>query len=152
MAFRTDNGGYAFKSSDLKLTTISSTWGTRLSQLSRQVGIVRIITYSLPNREYAKKQLGRRPTDIFIIAHEKFEKQAREIKTCFPKVRIAVASDIHSKILLIEPKTIWISSANFGDSGWQETTIGIRSEEALNWYVKQIYEPLWNHCREILLQ
>jgi len=149
MAFKTDSGGIAFKSSDIKLTGGASTWGTRLSQLSKQSGVVRLITYSLPNLAYVEKQLGRRPNNIFVIAHEKFENQGRDIKVRFPDIRVAIAPNIHSKVLLIEPNTVWISSANFGDSGWHETSIGVRSADALDWYVKGIFDPLWNLCREI---
>ena len=61
MAFKTDNGGFAFKCDDAKLCTGASTWATRLSQLSRMKGAVRIITYSLPKMDYVRKQLRRRP-------------------------------------------------------------------------------------------
>lgn len=151
MAFKTDGGGIAFKSTDIKLTGEASTWGTRLSQLSKQSGLLRLITYSLPKLSYVEEQLGRRPNKIFVIAHKNFEASARDIKDRFPDIRIAIAPNVHSKVLLIEPNTIWISSANFGDSGWHETSIGVRSAEALDWYVNSVFNPLWNRCREILL-
>lgn len=147
--FKTDAGGRATKCNDMKLMAGASTWGTRLSQLARQTGTVRIVTYSLPDIEYVHTQLGRRPSDILLIANSRFENKAREIKCAFPGVRVAVREDIHAKVLLIAPHTVYISSANFGDSDWVESTIGLHSREAHDWYVETFFTPLWSSCREV---
>ncbi len=130
MAFKTDGGGLAFKCNDAKLCVGASTWATRLSQLGRMKGVVRIITYSLPEMDYVSEQLGRRPYDIFLLAHTKFLSRAKQIRQQFPLIRVVVHPEVHSKVLLIAPRTILISSANFGSSGWHETTIGFQSKEA----------------------
>jgi hypothetical protein len=114
--FKTDAGGFTFKRSDIKLSTSVSTWATRMSQLARMSELARIITYSLPNIDYVRKQLRRRD-NILLIANSNFERQARELKLEFPGVRVRVASDAHSRVLLVEPQTLWISNANFGDTG-----------------------------------
>lgn len=149
MAFKTDHSGLAFKCSDIKLATRAGTWGTRLSQLKNQNGTARIITYSLPRIEYVKEQLERRPGNIYLIAHEKFQAQAQAIKSSFPRIEVAVHRGVHSKVLLIEPVTIWISSANFGDNGWHETTIGLHSKDAHDWYVENMFKPFWDECTMI---
>ena len=41
-------------------------------------------------------------------------------------------------MVLIHPNTIWLSSANFGKSGWFENTIGIKNKEVYDFYKKQI--------------
>lgn len=150
MAYKTDNGGFAFKCNDAKLM-VGSTWATKLSQLHRQTGTVRIITYSLPSIEYVKKQFERRPRNIFLICHEKFRLKAIEIKRTFPQLRLATNDAVHSKILLIEPQTIYISSANFGSSKWHETSVGFHSKEAHDYYASQIYPFLWNQSQEVQL-
>lgn len=144
MAYRTDNGGLAFKCTDIKLMSLSSTWGTRLSKLSLQTGAVRIITYSLPDMDYVVTQLGRRPRNIFIVAHSKFIGRAQQIKKRFPDIELALKDNVHSKVLLIQPSTIYISSANFGDRGWHESTIGLHSVEAHDWYLNSMFQPLWD--------
>jgi hypothetical protein len=149
VAFKTDGGGIAFKCSDAKLQANASTWATKLSQLARQEGVVRIVTYSLPDMKYVRVQLGRRPKDILLIAHSQFTGRAIEIKRAFPSVRVAVHDQVHSKILLIAPETITISSANFGDSDWHETSVSFHSKEAHDWYVEKVFVPLWQSCQEV---
>jgi phosphatidylserine/phosphatidylglycerophosphate/cardiolipin synthase-like enzyme len=149
MAFKTDAGGKAFKCSDAKLQANASTWATKLSQLGKQSGVVRIVTYSLPDMQYVRVQLARRSKDILLIAHDKFENRAVEIKQEFPSIRVAVREKVHSKVLLIAPQTIIISSANFGDSGWHETSVSFHSKEAHDWYVDEVFDPLWQSCKEI---
>jgi hypothetical protein len=149
MGFKSDCGGIAFKCNDAKLQANASTWGTRLSQLAKQKGVVRILTYSLPAMWYVRQQLGRRPKDIFLIAHLKFADRAKEIKAEFPDIRIAVHGKLHSKVGLVGPETIVISSANFGDSGWHETSVSFHSRSAHDWYVRSVFEPLWNESEEV---
>ena len=148
MGFKTDSGGIAFKCNDAKLQANASTWGTKLSQLDRQTGTVRIVTYTLPDMPYVRTQLGRRPKDIFLIAHSKFLGRAIEIKREYPDIRIAVCDDVHFKVMLVEPQTVVISSANFGRSKWHETSVSFHSKEAHDWYVR-IFDNLWSRCREI---
>jgi phosphatidylserine/phosphatidylglycerophosphate/cardiolipin synthase-like enzyme len=149
MGFQTDAGGLAFACGDIKLFTALVTWATRLSQLPRQAGTVRIITYSLPRLEYVKTQLARRPHDLYLVVHDKFAALAAAIKAQFPRVRVAVHPRVHSKVLLIAPQTLWISGANFGDNDWHETTIGLHSQPAHDWYVSHMFDPLWQSAREL---
>lgn len=147
MAFKSDFGGLAFKCSDIKIFTQASSWATKLSQLHRQPGTVRIITYSLPDLKYIKKVLSKRPENIFIIANSKFINKANEIKNEFLNINIALHPEVHSKILTIEPNIIYFSSANFGDSTWHESSLGFHSKEAHDWYVKNEFELLWSKCK-----
>jgi len=71
------------------------------------------------------------------------------ITAAFPNIRVAVRNDTHAKVLLIEPCTVYISSANFGDSGWVESTIGLHSTDAYTWYVENIFTPVWSSAVEI---
>lgn len=142
MTYRTDNGGIAIRA-PIKLQSNGSSWGTRLSQLARQKGAVRIITYSLPRMEYVQEQLGRRPENIQLVAHEKFRGRAAEIARTYPEISVRIVDDVHSKVLLVAPGSVTVSSANFGRSGWHETSVTFTSEAAHDWYVRQVFEPLW---------
>jgi hypothetical protein len=101
--------------------------------------------------DYVKTQLGRRPYDIAIIAHAKFAKKAMVIKRIFPQVRLTLNECVHSKILLIDPQTVWVSSANFGSSKWHETSAGFHSKEAYTHYFNNSFMPLWELSHEVLL-
>lgn len=165
MAFKTDSGGMAFKCdkielvtpdgeltfkcSDAKLSAGASTWATRISQLGKQTGFVRIITYSLPDMKYVQTQISRRPYDIHIIAHQQFLDRAKRLQSIFPRIEIRTHEEVHSKVLLIEPHTLWLSSANFGRSGWHESTIGIHSKEAHDYYVNKMFHPLWEQSSKV---
>lgn len=150
MGWKDDNHGKVFKSSELKLYFSGShTWAMKLSQLHRQSSYVRIITYSLPNMEYVKDLFHKRPFDISIICHSKFRDRAKELKKLFPQVNVAVKGDVHSKILLIEPETIYVTSANFGKSNWHETCLGARSKVAHDEYVQKSFNKLWDQSEEI---
>jgi hypothetical protein len=134
MSWPTDVHGLAFKPKEVKLYRDSSTWGMRLSQLGRQVGEVYIVTYSLPDLPYIEQQLGRRPHDIQIVCHSKFASRATALRRRFPDVSVKVHPEVHGKLLLIAPETVYLGSANFGESGWKEFTVGLRSAEAFDFY------------------
>ena len=59
---------------------------------------------------------------------------------------------VPSKVLLIAPQTVIVSSANFGDSDWHETSVSFYSTEAHDWYVEKVFAPLWEQCQEVLLK
>jgi len=150
MTWKNDGHGLLFRSEEIKLYKPSHTWAMKLSQLDRQNGIVRIMTYSLPSLNYVREQLGRRPLDIYITCHSKFVEQAQAIKQEFPEIAIAVSDTMHSKVLLIEPATLYVGSANFGASGSHETMIGVRSKEAHDDFVRRVFIPAWQVSQEIM--
>ncbi len=152
MSFKTDAGGFAFKCGDVKLQGGSSSWASRLSQLGKMKGCVRILTYSLPDLESIRGVLSKRPEDILIIANPKaanVESRAEAIKEEFPNIRIALNKETHSKVLSIAPDSLMVSSANFGKSGWHETTVSFHQKEAHDHYVENDFEPLWNISEEV---
>jgi hypothetical protein len=133
MTFKTDGHGVALRIPDAKLSWGYSTWGMRLSQLARQPGCLFVVTYSLPDMPYVRVQLARRPKDIRLICHSKFVLRAHEIRREFPGVEVGMLPNVHAKLLAIAPQTVWLGSANFGDSDWIETMIGIHSMAAYEW-------------------
>lgn len=144
-----DSHGLLFKSSELKLYRPSHTYGMKLSQLWRQEGVLRIMTYSLPNVDYVEMQLGRRPYNIKLLAHCKFRNKAVAIRAAFPDIEIRITEGMHSKIIGIEPRTLYIGSANFGSSGWHETMIGVRSKEAHDYFVAHLWQSEWDAAVEV---
>lgn len=145
--FRTDNGGKAIRIDDAKLITtqMASTWNTRLSQIGTnnlKDKKVIICTYSLPDLEYSEQIFDKRSKNVILVANEKFKVKADELKAKYPDLTIHLKEDIHAKIVLVEPETVWLSSANFGKSGWFEHTIGIHSKEAYSFYLQQIEKHL----------
>ena len=137
--FTTDHGGMALSIKDAKLSTshTASTWNTRLSQIGRSNKKIIICTYSLPSLEYLKKIFGKRTENITLIAHEKFADKASHLKELYPDLEIILKPDVHAKYVLIEPDTVWMSSANFGSSGWFEQTIGIHDKDAYEFMLSQ---------------
>jgi hypothetical protein len=140
--------GILIKPSECKVYDYSHSWGMKLSQLARQKGWVRIVTYSLPSLDYIKQQFERRPFDIWLLANTQFRERALEIKQLFPKVEVALFDKIHAKVLSISPSTLYVGSANFGASHWYEMSIGVRSIEAHDHFVDQ-FDRLWD-AAEIL--
>lgn len=149
MTWKDDGHGIACRPAEVKVYHNGHhTWGMKLSQLNRQYGVVRIITYSLPNVEYAVNLLGKRPQNIFVVCHAKFIERARAIKKALPEIRIAIAEELHAKMLMIEPKTVYIGSSNFGHSNWQECEVGIRDNNVHDACTKT-FERLWQQATEV---
>lgn len=149
MTWRDDSYGIRRTSKEVKVFAFSGhTWGMKLSQLSRQVGVVRLTTYSLPRIDYVREQLGRRPHSIEIVCNTKFLDVAKQIKREFPAIGVAVHPEVHAKQLLIEPATVYIGSSNFGSSGWVEADIGIRDSEIHDWCVAN-FRKLWSESTVI---
>lgn len=142
--WQNDAQGLVFKSSELKLFLTSHTYGMKLSQLWKQSGVVRIMSYSLPDIDYVRTQVGRRPYNIMLLGHSKFYGKAIALRCAFPDIDIRLTDTMHSKVLAIEPRTLYIGSANFGNSGWHETMIGVRSEDAHDYFVSEIWDCAWS--------
>lgn len=150
MAFSDDNGGFAFSCNDGKMCIGASTWNTRLSQLGKVSGPVRILTGELNDVEYLGRILGKRPHDIFIIAHTSARKEAELLKKQFPLIRIALHEKNNSNVVLVAPATTWVSSANFGKSKLNESTVGLHSVEVHDRTVETVFNIMWNQARELL--
>jgi hypothetical protein len=149
MSWRNDVHGLLFSCREAKLYYPGHTHGMKLSQLAFQSGVVRILTYSLPDLDYARRQFERRPYNIWLICHSKFHAEAQAIKDAHRAMRIATHPEMHSKVLMISPKTLYIGSANFGDSGWHETTVGLRSAPAHDAFLAYSFNPAWEQATEL---
>ena len=149
MAFSDDAGGFAFACDDAKLSIVASTWNTKLSQLARMPGPLLVMTRLLPNLDYIGRIVSKRPKDIYILASTEAEADARKLKAQFPAIRIALHRDINAKAVFLGPETVWIGSADFGESKMIEAALGLHSESVFNRAVTSLFNPTWATAREI---
>ncbi len=140
--FATDKYGITLKLQDIKIASGYSSWKTIMNQFGRTKGVVTIVTYSLPSMEEIDEILTRRTEGVTIIANSKFEKKAKLIKEKYPELKIILLPDIHAEQLLIAPEIVWLSSANFGNSGWYEQWVGMHSRIAYKHCLQQLNEFL----------
>lgn len=150
MAFNDDNGGFAFSCNDAKFSLCASTWNTKLSQLGKLQGAVCIMTHHLTNVEYISRILSKRPSNIYIIAHEEAKENAIKIKRSFPMIRLALHKKINAKIVLVEPETVWVSSADFGESKMLESAVGFHSVDVYNRTLEKLFRREWLNSIELV--
>lgn len=152
MTFRDDGGGFALKCDDAKFSIDASTWNTKLSRIGMTNGAIYIMTKMLPNPNFIAKILSKRPANIYILANVDAELNAKEIKSMFPDVQVGLPPTMDAKVVFIEPETIWISSADFGESkigGSRMITssIGIHSTEVYKRGVKEFFAREWKKAK-----
>jgi hypothetical protein len=144
MVFKDDGGGFAFACSDAKFSMRASTWSTKLSQISRNDGAIHIITNKLPDVPYMSGIFNKRPKNIYILANQNAQDEARELRALYPDIQIALHSKINAKVLFVErPKTVWVSSADFGKSNLTEVAIGLHSDELYDRGIKKFFNVQW---------
>ena len=149
MAFSDDHGGFAFACADAKMSLRASTWSTALSQIGRLDGHIYIMTGLLPDTEYISQIIGKRPRDIFIIANTLAQANAELLKHSFPNIRIVLHPKNNAKIALISPKTVWVSSADFGKSEQIESAVGMHSEILYSKTLDSIFNKTWVESQEV---
>jgi len=101
-----------------------------------------ICTYSLPDMHYIEKVLGKRPWGITLLANYRFLERAEEIKLAYPEIEVFLHYTVHAKFALVEPKTVILSSANFGNSDWTEWTVTLHSEDAFRFCLAEFRKIL----------
>lgn len=131
------------------MSICASTWNTRLSQIARVIGPILIMTGSLPDPEYISQTLGKRPRDIFIIANVDAQREARRLKLRFPEVRIALHRNNNAKVVLVAPDTVWVSSADFGETTQIESTVGLHSSTVFKRTRESLFNRVWAEATEI---
>lgn len=142
MMFRTDCGGAALKA-DIKISAGASTWNTRLSQIGKTNNDIIIVTYTLNDYEYIKKIISKRyqGMGITILCNSKFLANAYHIKSCFPEIKMFANPNVHAKMVLLEPRTVWVSSENLGYKKKSfDATVGISNIDAYKHFYAQVKE------------
>ncbi len=135
MTFTDDGAGFSFHCEDAKmLIGGSGTCATLFSYIGRpnhSNDEIHIITGLLSDIDYLKQIIGKRPSNIFIIAIVRALTEAHELKITFPEIRIALHKMNNAKIVLIAPDKVWVSSADFGKTPKKQcdSTIGLHSQD-----------------------
>ena len=149
MPFNVDGGGFSFCCQDAKFSICASTWNTRLSQIGRISGTIRIMTHGLPDQDFISQIFSKRPENILVIANTDAEAEAKVIKAAFPKVRIALHSQMNAKVVLVEPGTVWLSSSDFGKTRSIESAVGFHSSDLHNRAVEHLFNDQWKKSVEL---
>jgi hypothetical protein len=126
-------------------------WRFLVVEASQYHRTVRMLTHTLPEMRFFLEHVP--PHMNFahweVIAHEKERAKAQAIKNAYPSLRIAVHQHMHSKVALVEPDRVYISSGNLGSNGFHETMIEMISKLAHDWYLQTVFMPLWRESQEM---
>lgn len=136
MSLKTDCCGTAL-TSDIKVCNPNTTWNTRLKPY-RKNDII-ICTFSVSDVMYISKLLERHEGHVTIICHDKYSLKAIYLKNQFPHIDIFTNPHAHSKMILIEPGVVWLSSENIGRISKNfDSAVAIDNEFVYDFYFKQI--------------
>ena len=152
MTWNNDIHGLLGSSREIKGYLPSHTWMMKLSQLDRQPhALVRIATYSV-NVDYAVEILRRRPRRIRFACNPHFLQEAQQLAQQLPDIEVRVVDDLHAKLVLIAPATVYIGSANFVKATIHDISIGVRGPSWHDHYAAW-FDTLWSaghsltHCQ-----
>lgn len=111
----------------------------------------RLLTYTLPELAWFAEQFPRLSMrNVSIIADSRFASQAQALKRSYPHLAIATHAKLHSKVALVAPDHVYISSGNIGSLGQHDTTVEMVSSLLHDWYLETVWLPLWmSSCEEI---
>ncbi len=112
-------------------------------------GIASIMTHSLPDVDYISEIIGKRPTNICLIADISAEAEAKDLKFRFPLLRIALHPNNNAKMALIAPSTVWISGADFGKAQGINVSLGLHEADVYQKAMEEIFEPAWKESSEL---
>lgn len=108
-----------------------------------------IATLTLPGKEYVETILTKlldHGNKVEIIAGVTSKDRLVYFKKKFPSLKYTVLPNIHAKFILIENDSqnkqgyVWLSSQNFGTSGWFENTINLKSNSVVKYLLGQLDE------------
>lgn len=114
---------------------------------------IHILTFNLPALSWFAEQFPRLSMEhVSIIAEREFAERAAQLARAYPKLFIATAPKLHSKVALVAPDRVYISSANLGSMGQHETTVELSSRVMHDWYLETVWGPLWEESEKIAPQ
>lgn len=123
-----------------------------------------ITTYTIPDLYYAERILKKilaQGNDVTIIANDISIDRLHYLKELFPNnFYYHTRPNIHAKMVLVNnndnkirnikqgKQIVWLSSQNFGTSGWMENTICVKSKNSKDSKVYQFYKKnLYNFLK-----
>lgn len=143
-----DSGRYSPDYSGITLSNIkgkyaySVNWNQKVNSVSDRDFY--ICTQTLPDKSYIVtilKKLFENGNRVKIIANSVSETKLLELQRVYPQLSYSVFDNMHAKIVMYSaenqggPSTVWLSSQNFGSSGWFENLIMLKSNEAFEYYL-----------------
>jgi len=152
MAWESCASSHIFKEVEVKLFGIGGhSWISELPDLKHYKGEIRMCSYTIPSIEQLCQLFSRGPQRFWLLTNVRERFKLEAIKYQLPEVHLAVNSATHARGCLIEPDLVYVGSPNLGWSEWQESLIGLKSEDAYNWYLKNCFELFWRLSTEIEL-
>lgn len=126
-------------------------WRFLIVETSQYPRTIRMLTHSLPEMRFFLEHVPPRMNFAHwqIIAHEREGAKAQAMGNAYANLKIAVHSQLHSKVALVAPDRVYISSGNLGSNGLHETMIEMVSQLGHDWYLQTVFAPLWKESQEI---
>jgi hypothetical protein len=148
VTWNNDGHGLVGSSHEIKGYLPSHSWAMKLSQLAKQPDVlVRIATYSV-NADYAADILQRRPHHVRFACNPHYRWEAIKLARRLPDIEVRIIDDLHAKLVLIAPATVYLGSANFVKATNQDVSIGVRGAHWHNHYAKW-FDIVWSSGHEI---
>jgi len=148
MTWNNDIHGLLGSSREIKGYLPSHSWAMKLSQLDKQPNAqVRIATYSV-NVDYAVGILCRRPRLIRFACNSEFWSQAQQLARRLPNIEVRTVDDLHAKLVLIAPATVYLGSANFVKAMLADVSFGVRGPQWHDHYATW-FDILWSHGERV---
>ena len=123
-------------------------WGTKLNGYRLHNPQIIICTYTLPKLNYICSILdnllkSQYDVELIFIVNSIAKPQLEELLSKYPQIKGKHVSDIHAKMALIKMNTneryyTWLSSQNFGTSGWFENTIRVKGQETYQFFYDEL--------------
>lgn len=121
-------------------------WGTKLNGYKLHNPQIIICTYTLPKLNYICSILDnllQYDVELIFIVNSIAKTQLEELLSKYPQIKGIHVSDIHAKMALIkmdanEPYYTWLSSQNFGTSGWFENTIRVKGQKTYQFFYDEL--------------
>ena len=142
---RSDTAGRVVPVKTVKLSNCGITWNKRLSKILKVPGEIILCTYSLVNLPFLTRVFSQRSTGVTIITHERYSDMAKRLKEAHPDLKVYVSPYVHAKLLLADPRLVWVSSENLGhNKNSFDCSIGLESLAAYVHYKAQVDRLLRN--------
>lgn len=134
----------------IRCTTDTFPWQSVLRLATERPRPIHILTYNLPALLWFAEQFPRLSMQhVHILADSEFRAKAEQLGRAYSHLRIATHPKLHSKVALVEPDRVYVSSANLGSMGQHETTLEVQSRLLHDWYRETVWEPLWREAQEV---
>lgn len=134
----------------IRCSTDTFPWRSVLHLATDRPRPVHLLTYNLPALAWFAEQFPRLSMQqVSIIADAEFRAKAEQLQHAYSALRIATHPKLHSKVALVAPDRVYVSSANLGSIGQHETTLEVQSRVLHDWYLETVWEPLWRESEEV---